>query len=291
MLKLKSKLIIAVMLVFGVTAFMNCEQDEKATIETNKTMKVSDFAKSGEIHNAFLTNVKNNFEAVKDVKGEKEKIDIINDFNKKFASSLDLSSNEKELIIQGLEEHKEFVVTDNLTAMSFGTNSLKSNDDENIFELIEKLKTSNQITDEAYSILNRLTIDLKSNYDQSLSDTQLKLNIQKLITEFDNFGYNSESGEGQMIASILAISVASIEWWEENPDAFGNNLKSTKALPLWAAADIIGGVAGGGLSAAIQYGVNGDINWEIVGYSALGGAVSGSTGIVGKAAKFLSSWF
>lgn len=94
-----------------------------------------------------------------------------------------------------------------------------------------------------------------------------------------------------MVASILAISIASIEWWEENPDAFADNTKSTKALPVWAAADVVGGVLGAGMSAAAQYGVNGDVNWEIVGYSALGGAVAGSTGIVGKAAKWISGLF
>ena len=291
MSKIKITILTAILAVIGISVFFSCEIE---TVNRNKiALKVSDFTKAGEIHNAFLTILNNNFEPIKEVDDLNERIETINDFNKKFVSNLDLTIEDRQLLVQSLDNHKEFVVADKLAEKSFGSNQLKSGDIENanIFELIEYLKTTNQIDVDSYDILNKLSLDLKSNYEHSLSDTLLKLNILQLIAEFNNLGYDLGSGEGEMVGTILAISIASIEWWEENPDAFGDNLKSTKALPVWAGMDIVGGVIGAGMSVAIQVKVNDEVNWEIVGYSALGGAVVGSTGIIGKAGKWLSGLF
>ena len=291
MLKLKTVTIIAIAAIIGISILLSCE---KETVNTNDTtLTVTDFTKAGVIHNAFLTNVNSNFESVTKEDDLNERIETISDFNKEFVSTLDLPFKDKQILIQSLENNKELVVTAKLTEKSFSSNKLKSGDIENanIFELIEYLKSTSQINENSYDILSKLSTDLKSNYENSLSDEQLKSNIQGLISEFDNYGYDLESGEGEMVGTILAVSIASIEWWKENPEAFGDNLKSAKALPVWAAADIVGGVLGAGLSAGAQYAVNGEVNWFVVGISAVGGAVAGSTGIVGKAAKYLSKLF
>lgn len=274
---------------------LGCNKDtaiQEEPIVTTSTLKVSDFSKLGEIHNAFLSNVNDNFNAVKKEESLDERIEVLNNFNKEFAKTLNLSEHQKQFLIDGLENHKDLVVTENLARKSLrlGANTTAEDSEESAFVLIEGLKSAEQISEGSYSILNRLVLDLKSNYEHSLSDAQLKLNIKKLVKEFDNLNFTDDSQEGQMIASILAISIASIEWWKENPKAFAENAK-TMALPVWAAADVVGGVIGAGASALIQYKVNGEINGEIVAYSAVGGAVVGSTGIVGKAAKWLSSLF
>lgn len=291
MFKFKSKLITLAVLTIGAIAFiMSCNKEEEPLIK-KRTMQVSDYSKIGEIHNAFLANIKNNFEATEKGESLEERIEVINNFNKEFVSELNLNVVEKQNLTQGLEDNKSLVITSNLTTRSFSSGNTKPSNEENLFTLIEKLKVQNLINEKTYDILYRLSSDLKLNYEKQLSDADLKQNINRLITEFNDLGYDVTSGEGQMVATILAISISSIEWWEENPDAFANNKISTKALPVWAAADLVGGVLGAGMSAAAQYGVNGDVNWEVVGYSALGGAVTGSTGVVGKAAKWLSGLF
>ena len=117
------------------------------------------------------------------------------------------------------------------------------------------------------------------------------IEIQELIEEFNHIGYNVDSGEGEMVATVLAISIASIEWWEENPDAFTDNLKSTEALPAWAAADVVGAAWGAATGAIGSYAGTGEVNWTAVGVGAVSGAVAGSTGIIGKAGKWLSKLF
>lgn len=293
MVKLKSKLILEVILVAGVIAFiMSCNKPEESVV-AKTAMLVSDYSKAGEIHNAFLTNFKENFKEVEGVEDLEERIEVINNFNNEFVSSLDLPTQEKQMIIQELEDHKDLVVTKNPDSKTLSGDDLKSTntEDTNIFDLIEQLKKSNQINENTYSILSRLSIDLKSNYEHLLSDAQLKVNIQELIKEFNNIGYNVDSGEGEMVATVLAISIASIEWWEDNPDAFADNLKSTKALPAWAAADVVGAAWGAATGAIGSYSGTGEVNWTAVGVGAVSGAVAGSTGIVGKAGKWISSLF
>ena len=168
----KIKAMIAICAVISISVFLSCEKETDNQNEV--TLKVSDFKEAGEIHNAFLTNFKENFIAVEGIEDLDERIEVINNFNKKFVSSLDLSTKEKQMIIQGLDGHKDLVVTKNLVGKAFRDDNLKSTntEDANIFDLIEKLKTSNQINENTHSILSRLSTDLKSNYEHSLSDAQ-----------------------------------------------------------------------------------------------------------------------
>lgn len=79
--------------------------------------------------------------------------------------------------------------------------------------------------------------------------------------------------------------------YEENSIAFCDNQKSIKALPVCAASDIAGAAVGATQSAIISYTTTGEVNWESVGLSAVGGAIVGSTGIIGKAGKWISNLF
>jgi len=96
------------------------------------------------------------------------------------------------------------------------------------------------------------------------------------------------------MAMTLAISISSLNWWKENGDTLSGSLgkiKSAMLLPAWVGADIAGAAIGAITSGISQYTVNGDVNWSVVGLSALGGAVAGSTGIVGKVGEWLSGLF
>jgi hypothetical protein len=124
-----------------------------------------------------------------------------------------------------------------------------------------------------------------------ISDYELKKIILQIKNEWIAKGYSIDSDNGHALAITLAILLASIEWWEENPDAFGDNQKNTKASPAWAAADVVGA----GYSAVVaeigSYSTTGEVNWGEVRIAAVGGAVAGSTGIIRKAGKWLSGLF
>ncbi|NOU61854.1 hypothetical protein [Marinifilum caeruleilacunae] len=276
---MKKQFVLLLLLGLGVGFIYSCSKNEDTTNTNEETLKVSNYSKIGDIHNQFLTNVKNNFEAIDNGEDVDEKIDFINNFNKKFVSTLEISSTDKTTLIGELNKHKELVVESNVKKVSFGNVGLKSGDpeSENLLDLIERLKSDNQINSDSYRILSDLYYNLKLNYNRELSDYDLKLNVEKLITEFNNVGYDAISQEGHMLATVLAISISSLEWWEENPDAYGN----TKVAP-WVAADIGGAIYGG-----IYGGITGG-SWESAGWGALGGAIAGSTGIAGRIGKYLS---
>jgi hypothetical protein len=233
---------------------------------------------------------------IESITDKQEKIEAIYEFNKNFVSSLDISDNEKNLLISDLERSKDLVKEDVLISQSFGNHlynktTRNQESEENLFEIIDNLRTNGTINDNSFQILNSLSNDLKANYEGSLSDNQLKINVQTLVNDFNNVDY-SENSEGEMVGTVLAISISSIEWWEQNPDALDNltskNNVSNKALIApWLAVDLVGATLGAASSAGIQYGVNGDVNWEIVGWSALATGATASTGAVGKIVKWL----
>ena len=101
------------------------------------------------------------------------------------------------------------------------------------------------------------------------------------------------SQNGQIMGFTLAISLSSLEWWENNSDAglIKDSNGRVSVLPLWAAYDISGGIIGGAVAASGQYVLNGDISWDAVGWSALGGAVSASTGAASKVALWVTRVF
>lgn len=255
-----------------------------------ETLRLDNFKEAGLIHNEFLNNAKLNFQESKSISSVEEKIEFVNDFNKKFIDKLKIEENKKEMLRKSLDENKELVRTDFLTTQAFhqNQNGRVSSEDENLFQTIEKIHNDGLISDFGFNLLNKYANDVKSNYDGILSDNELKNNTLQYISDFETYGYPIESGEGQMIGNILSISIYSIEWWEENPDAFEYDSENGRVMIApWAAADIVGAAWGGATGAIGSYAGTGEVNWTAVGVGALSGAVAGSTGAVGKIAKWL----
>lgn len=190
----------------------------------------------------------------------------------------------------GLDNYKELVQTETLTSRAFHqiSNGRITSDEVDIFQTIEALKSNGLISNFGYKLLISYSNDIKANYESILSDSELKSKTIQYISDFENHGYSVDSGEGEMIGNILAISIASIEWWEENPDAFEfDNENGRVMIAPWAAADIVGAAWGGTTGAIGSYAGTGEVNWTAVGVGALSGAIAGSTGAVGKIAKWL----
>lgn len=293
---MKKKLLFICILLSIILFNLTCSKNEIDKFESQQ-MKVSDFSKIGEIHNMFLSNVKANFNRIENISEQSDKIEIINKFNQSFISKLEISNREKEELKIGLENNKNLVLEQTLIEKCFGlrkTNKFSSNKTKNynLFELLANLKGTNQFGDKSYDILYMFAITLKKNYKGELSDSELKQNIEGLIKEFDEFGYESNSGEGEFVATILSISKSSLDWWNENQDAL-ENLSSKNStfdktdIAPWLTADLIGGAISGAVAASGQYLLNGDVDWGTVGWSALGGGVAASTGSVGKIVKWL----
>jgi len=274
-------------LTFIVTIFIVACSDNEATNNEVTKLKVADFKEVGVIHNQFLTNVKNNFNPDQSITDLDEKIDYVTTFNKNFVNNLEIDASKKLELTNYLEEHKNLVLEENVVNLSFGINNQFSktvNEEPSLFDLIEQLKKEDKLSDKSYVILNSLTESLKLNYENVLSDIKLKENVENLINEFDNHGFVGE--EAEMVGTILAISISSIEWWEENPDALDglaarSELNQKSLIAPWLATDIGGAIIGG-----VYAGVVGN-SWRSAAYGALGGAVFASTGAAGRLGRWL----
>ena len=279
-------------LLFCIALFSSCDNEN---IEINKqsnekTLNVNDFEYLGETHNSFLSNVYYNLEVNEKLENTTSKIEHINEFNIEYVDKTNLSSNEKNELKKSLVENKF------LTKESYLVEKIKisrtSEEDLNIEESINLLHKSKLISNEAYDILIDFSAKLQDNYEGTLSNEDLKFSIKELTNNFNasNFSQNSD---GVLVGSVLAISISSIEWWEGNVNALdgltARNQKSPKLTSIapWLAADLVGALWGGATGAIASYVGTGEINWTATGVGALSGAVSGSTGAIGKIAKWL----
>lgn len=281
-----------ILILLGVILIGNMFSCKKQ--DNNKdTLVVSDFNTIGEIHNLFLTNVEDNFIVNNNISNEEEKIDFINQFNMDFANSLNIYRSNKLALKTGLNENKSFINQTTLINRAFGDNSqsriydiIDSIQNKNIFELIEYIYNENIIGQDSRQILLSLANDLKSHYLGNLSDSDLKLNVESLINQFNSIGFE-EGSEGEMVGTILAISKYSLQWWEErNENQISANLA---AVPAWVGSDIVGGIISAAVAATGQAIVNGEIDWGTVAWSAAGGAISSSTGAVSKILSWIKN--
>ena len=156
------------------------------------------------------------------------------------------------------------------------------------FKATKHAHTIGIIDDFEYKKLDYIGQIVKENYHGIISNEDLKEIIISINNDMKEYYGSKNSNNGQALAYTISISLYSIEWWEENPDAFGDD-NSLKVLPAWVGADIAGAAYGAIVAGTGSYITTGFVNWGAVGISAGAGAISGSTGIIGKAGKWLTS--
>lgn len=276
----------------------SCNKSDEVQNSYIEKLSFESFEKYGKIHNDFLTNVNINFEPSDEISSYDEAIEYINEFQHEFLESTNLTKEEKQMLSASLSETKMLVDFDYSYSKLFPSQKnrqkITSIDEMSLFELIENSKANGLIDEFEHNSLKLLGEKVKQSYEGIISDNELKSFALQLKDEWLSMGYTVDSENGRIMAYTLAISLASLEWWEENPEG----LKSTRsslavamALPAWAAADIGGAIVSGAIAASGQYAITGEVNWEVVGWSALGGGVSTSTGAAGKIGKWISNLF
>lgn len=122
----------------------------------------------------------------------------------------------------------------------------------------------------------------------SVSEDELWTFVYKMRRDWTQMQYQTDSNAGYISGYVIAIALSSIDWWELNPECRTLMSKSTTLIPARVAADAIGAIWGATSAAIGSYVVNGEVRWGSVGYGVLSGAVAGSTGVVGKVAKWVS---
>ena len=272
------------LVVAAIAILVGCTNNKEVLVDASKpeVLTIDMFKHYGEMHNQFLINAYNNYEAPRRVATVDEVIEHISQFNIAFVDGLDLTDDNKSVTIQALQDYKHFVNTTAFYAKYFVSPSKSDRDTALYFKLIEQAARIGTIDDFELEQINLIGHKLQENHDGLISDAELHAIISRIKDHWEAMEYNAESNKGHTLGVVLSISLASLEWWAENPEAVIN--QEVRIAP-WVAADIAGAVVGAA-SAAINGAINnGDVSGSGVGLGAAIGAVTGSTGVVGKLAK------
>lgn len=235
----------------------------------------------GNIHNLALTNINNCFQIDTSIRYLDDGIRFINDFNKSFITSLNLNENEQQEYELKLDQSSQFVNTNWFYEQLYLQEEGKYNLISNI-----QLSFDNKLIDQyEYEKLIYISQKVQEHYLNTISYENLEEIIKEIKGEYLKQNYSKDTKYGHLLAITLNISLYSFEWWKNNPSAL-----NTK-LPFWAGADIAGAIIGGANAVIGGYASTGSVNWGSVAIGAGTGAILGSTGVVGKVGKWISSLF
>lgn len=276
-MKNKSLKIVGMMALGLVILVFACSKEEVFHTEP-ELLSFEQFEVYGDLHNQFMTNVNENFVPNESIETLDDALNYIDDFQQSFLAVTDL---------KGIDR------------IGLSNARTTGNNESTLPEIIEQANLEGLLDEFEYQSLVTLGQKVKMSYKGLLSESELQAYVEVLQIEWVNQGYTVESEYGQTLAFVLSISRASLEWWEENPDAgLTTNIPNGRVavLPAWAAADIGGAIVGGAWRAINSYQRQlpgnrdlGNIDWEGVGRSALGGAIIASTGASIRLGGWLTS--
>jgi hypothetical protein len=274
---------LAVLLIAFTALISSCKKIDEITdpVENRK----NPYEHVGKLHNDFLTNVKNNFDPNMEISNLEDGFDFITDFHISYVLKSNLNSAEKSLYVSSLNEYKRFVKTSDFYNEFFISTS--KDDDMKYWDYIDIALSIGLIDNFEFEQLTIIGEALVDGYYGILTDYEFAQTIVSVENRW-KLKYPVNCEEGNVLAVTLALSTASIEWWEANPDAFENG---NAKLPPVVGADVAGAVIGGVIAGVNSYINTGEVSWGGVAIGAGAGAVTGSTGVVGKVGKWISKLF
>ncbi len=282
-LKKMKKVVYGSLFVALVGIILLACKKENVTNNDSPSKPFDRFMVLGHLHNDFLENANKKFVSNDKIENGEDALSYVTSFNIEYVGNLTLNESDKIEFKEQLAKHKDVLVKERLIR-PFYQSKLKSGE-LSMMEMIQDLYQNEQIISFDKSCLDYLVSIFMRSYEGSLSSEK----VHELLLEQKDLWILSQENESKgtdITANIIAISICSLEWWEENPDAFGLE----KVAP-WVVADAVGAAYGAVDSATGQYLLNGDVSAGGVGWGAAAGAVNASTGLVGKVSGWISGWF
>jgi len=246
---LKSKLMVAVMIIFGITAFMSCEKNnlEKNDLKTD----LLDYKNFGKYHNQILDK----FYSVKQNKSTlsfNDKVEMIDSYLSNVVDSI--KSGDFTTIIDNQLGQKQFLEEITNTSSDISTG----------YEIINVMAENNEISNAVYTYFNSI-ISAYEEFPFQFSDLLLK--IDDIENQIINDNVISEKERNDLL-TVIIVTKSSVEYWSDSKNL--KRGKSTKSLP-WYAKDAVGAMTG------VQTG--------LVGYAtAIAGPWGGAAALIGSAA-------
>lgn len=250
--------------------------DDKLTLEDVK-----------KIHRAAMERALNEFQPDQSIQEVTSKIDFVSDFNKSSLKKFKISEEIEDQLNVAMEENKNLIL--NFEYVSPYTKlKIVTNDPHEIQKIaISDMTKMNLFSEQEIKLMTKITESFESTANFEISHEELVNRLVQYENEYKTLEYKSDNSYFST-GLTLAIAKESFDWWSKNPTAFESNDGKNKLLPNVVAQDLAGAIVGSAVAAGYQLIQNDDdFDWAAVGYGAVAGAVVGSTGVVGKIAK----WF
>ena len=290
-------------LILAILSFGCVKENIEDSIADEIRSNFDLFSIYGEVHNEMLQYAFDNFVAPETITTQTEGIEYILQLQQSGVDKLDISENNKGVLKYGMNHFKDLYITDNIHKML----AVKTRviDDEvittnDIKQLIYEAYLANDIDEFEYHSFNELIDCVVANAQGLIGVQEFTDKINALIecweikyadVDFSSLNQNGtvESDvetlpDGALGGAVLSVSISSMEFWD---DEISRN--ETIAIPAFVGADIAGAIIGACVNGGIQYLNKKEIDGESLLYAAVGSAIVGSTGIVGKLGNWLTN--
>lgn len=264
----------------------------------NYTALDNKYGNIGSLHNKVLENCYLNM-PIPDRFNYENAVSYIADYNQTYLTSVAKSSTyfDTKQISSEFQIRKYYV-----NKKTFKEQLLDTNNPNSIDGIGNQLSKYPILGDKNKLVFAEISDAMKSNLMGNLSNDLFE---KKIVDIYNNFENNGDNLGRDLIGEIVTISLLSCEWWRKNPNAADEpkslggkggpssnflDESSPYVVPV-AAMDAAGALVSAGAVALNNYINNGSISWSAVGTGAVIGAVTGSTGIVGKVGKWIASLF
>lgn len=304
----KTNLLLFSTLMCMVSFVCSCNSNDVIENSASKrTLKVSDMGHVGEFHNEMMSYSANKisldeltvskFETAEDLENY-----VVNCWNKKLVKEV-TSAEDIECLKENMNKFKSFLQGEKFldrcvtNARTRASNEVEINNmvemeeiDLNILPSLEgmalDIRTQGICSSIKCDYFDKIIELISDGYNGTVSVDIYNERLNSIVEDFDNANFSPDDTEAQMIASVLSVGTYSSEWWSENPDEIPVEILETGKMPHVLAADLAGALIGGVVNLGGQAftSTSNRFNWKSFGWGVAMGAITGSTGLLGKIA-------
>lgn len=265
------------------------------------------FRKSGKFHNAHLENIARKFEEPKDINDYESAINYIKNINDNYfkANQDDYLGSDVQspgFVAEVSESCKYYV-----NSKEFKEQLVANEGAVSLMTVLNKVKEVNMLDNANYLLFSKNILLVRATLLGQNNAEEFEAQLRRLANDWLKVNQGKEDAEAAFFTgSIISIGLKSCQFWRENeslldtelnriPTQIGPEQKMVAGkryfIPPVVALDAAGALVSAAAVSLNQYVNTGHIRPGIVATGAVIGAVTASTGLVGKVAKWITSLF
>ena len=289
-----------IVILLSTSILSACHNENEANVDRveKPTLRVSDFQQYGELHNAIMDKVNNDFVVSFDTSiSANAYMDSLCEFNTKYVCGLNTCEYDEEYLLRQFRKYKNLlnaeqfsasVITPNLTRSDkkkvtieeldsiFSSDVIDIESLPSLDEMADVIYEGQLISHDGYLLLKDLITSINDVYLGLSSDAVFEERIEEFVHRYDMLVYDTVSIEGKNLGATLAVTKSSLEWWKNHPEAYDSEVKAVQAV-------VVNDVSGAIVTVFGSFLTGGKASWK----SVVLGAATGSVGAVSKVAKFI----